>query len=499
MEKALRAFANALVEAVEAERIGGGGEGQDDGGSAHGSTEVLYRLHASRLKCLIAAVNRGLQEREAAELEALRLTECHWHNKPEKLPDSTAIRDRIWTVLADVVAALAQCRIDKPFFHRSVYRHAQALMWAPVLFDPVGGRVDGSFGTVPATCAAKIRGLNHSTNAATSAAVIMGSLFEKKRSQLCAVWVSAAITGSAFQILNSFSRKYDSLRSKYISAYIDSLRLCYKKDSLETFLRLTFTCPRDPPSYFAASAVVMGGVPKEAHTRDCLLVKKRSLSSFHFLTTVKREANSALASVICHGLGTNAASTGVKVLENLLKSAYACFMRLNCDVKEPTRSQAFKLLRRSAGAKEVVEALTAAYLRVSKDPPLPSQRSDWSGEAQFAELLEASLKKSKELFPSLSGNFFSNVKKKPQKSRKKGQSKEGPGEDKGTRSFEVAVPEGLEAGDTFLAQIEVNGASKTLRLTVPAGRPSSLRFQMSVPENDELEQAKVSSKTDNDK
>jgi len=151
------------------------------GGSSHGSTEVMYRIHASRLKCLVSAVSHAEEELEVAEAEALRLTESQWFKEPDSVMDSSALhtRDRIWNVLSDVVAGLAQCRLDHNFFHRSVYRYAQALMWSPLLYDPTS--CEGSLGTVPATRSYQIRGLNNSTHAAHSAEVIMSSLFDKKR------------------------------------------------------------------------------------------------------------------------------------------------------------------------------------------------------------------------------------------------------------------------------------------------------------------------------
>jgi hypothetical protein len=121
MGKALCSYSLSLHEAKELEKANELiAEGR--GGSTHGSCEVVYRLHASRLKCLIAAVSRMENERGVAELEALRLTECYWHIHPGQPSDGqvASIRDRAWNVLVDVVSALAQCRLEFPFFHRSV-------------------------------------------------------------------------------------------------------------------------------------------------------------------------------------------------------------------------------------------------------------------------------------------------------------------------------------------------------------------------------------------
>lgn len=121
MEEALSAYQASLNEKRD--------DGGEAGGSSHGKLEIFYRLHASRLKCLLVAAVAGEDERTAAEEEALRLTEKFFFSQPDTT--SCNLRDRMWTVLADIVSALASCRLQQVFFHRSVYRHAQALMWAP--------------------------------------------------------------------------------------------------------------------------------------------------------------------------------------------------------------------------------------------------------------------------------------------------------------------------------------------------------------------------------
>ena len=326
MRKALKHYAASFEEAKSLKEDGD--LGTQAGGSSHGAIEAMYRLHASRLKILICAVQAGPDDRNAAETEGLRLTERHWYSKPygvdeptdsqsgeddgdddnhdnsndnnddnnnhdakggkpsnqnteknQKVDlDDTATKDdtgdgkdtdsdkhdengrtkpetnggpnetsieesteskkegpekekdeegekgeedgtkdegtdknnknqeedniktseeprrkkqrrdhtlpvraAVWRVLADVVSALAQCRLEETFFHRSVYRYAQAFMWAPALYDPTTGLSEGSTGTVPATRSHLLRGLNSSTGCAFSAEVILSPLFEKRR------------------------------------------------------------------------------------------------------------------------------------------------------------------------------------------------------------------------------------------------------------------------------------------------------------------------------
>ena len=177
---ALNHYVAALAQVKKIEEDGGAIVDQS-GGSSHGRTEIEYRILAVRLKSLIASAVREEREFDRAEEESLRLAGCHWFRKPEDLNSwkTKDIRDRVWVVLADIVAGLAQCRADQPFFHRSVYRHAQALMWAPVLYDP--RCAEGSLGSVPTTHSTLITGLNGSTSASQSAECVIHSLFEKKR------------------------------------------------------------------------------------------------------------------------------------------------------------------------------------------------------------------------------------------------------------------------------------------------------------------------------
>jgi hypothetical protein len=176
MKEALSAYASALDQKPPSQVEHGGG-------SSHLKFEIVYRLHASRLKCLLVAAVSGEDERGLAEEEALRLTERYFYSQTdvETGEQVARINERIWKVLTDIVAALAQCRLDQSFFHRSVYRHAQALLWAPVLCDPETGWIEGSRSTVRATKSHHLRGLNHATTVAKSASAVMAVLFEKKR------------------------------------------------------------------------------------------------------------------------------------------------------------------------------------------------------------------------------------------------------------------------------------------------------------------------------
>eukprot|EP00980_Cylindrotheca_fusiformis_P026362 scaffold15973_cov120-Cylindrotheca_fusiformis.AAC.3 len=490
MASALQHYSSALEQAEDIENDGGFVVGQQ-GGSSHGSTEVLYRLQACRLKCLVAAVSEDEGEIEAAEAEALRLTEAHWFKKPDERDAagaSATTRDRVWNVFTDIVAGLAKCRLDHHFYHRSVYRHAQALMWAPLLCDPTS--TEGSLGMVPATRSYTIRGLNNSTNAATSAEVVMSSLFGKKRPQLCAAWMTTTATSSPFQLLNNSSRKYDSLRGKYIAAYIESLRLCNRRPELEQFMKLLASSKRDLPNYFQASALVGGGAPPKGHARENLLETGRTLMSSGFLVTAKRQGNSAIAEFILKSLSDKDAD-GNKKAESNLKQAYACYLRLHCSEDELKKTRAMKY---GVGTIPEVEALCNAYLMTDYAKPSRIASNDWSGGARKSSIFDAALEKCRSLFPTASGNFlFKNLGKSkeketldasaPSKKRKNlGDDSQSTAAKSNKVSFEVSVPDNLVAGDTFLTTVKFGESStKKVKLTVPEGNPATLRFSLKVP------------------
>ena len=489
MAKAIDAYAMSIAYANKVKKEGGF-IAEHNGGSAHGVSEAVYRLHATRLKCLISAVDRPEDERELAELEVLRLTECHWFQDADDDIPNPSIRHRVWKVFVDVVGALAKLSLDNSYFHRSVYRHAQALLWAPVLYDPKSERSNGSFEAVPATLACKVRGLNYATSAAYSALSVISALFAKKRAQLVAVWVTAEGSTTTFQSINSSARKYDSLRGKYIAAYIECLRLCRRRKELDIFLTWTTSCPRDLPSHFAATAI--GAISSQSVQLENLVLNNSSGTSFHFLTSVRRLANSALANVILEDMKesylkekTSSNVERSKFFETQLKLAYACFLRLNCEVGELSKSRSWKF-QKQIGVKDVVDALTFAYANAFKDNAVssPAKLSDWSGESLLNETLEAAVRKCKELYPSLSRNY-SFARQRPQQKSKgmdastSSKRKLSPSHEK--RSFEVSIPEGLKEGDSFLTSVMVGETMKRVRLTVPSKEASSLRFSLQVP------------------
>jgi hypothetical protein len=482
----MKKYSSALTQAESIESDGGLNVGQQ-GGSSHGTTEVLYRALASRLKCLLLAVSHDEDELEKAEMEALRLTDIYWFKRPESVEISinvTNTRDRVWSVLTDIVAGLAQCRLDHHFFHRSVYRHAQALMWAPILCDPTSN--EGSLGTVPATRSCQIRGLNNSTHAANSAEVVMSTLFEKKRSQLCAVWMTTTASSSPFQLINNSTRKYDSLRGKYIAAYIESLRLCNRRSELEQLMKWISGSKRDLPNFFQTSALAGGTAPPKSHINENLLKVDDSLQSSGFLLSSKRQLNSAFANVLMNEFSNDisiSTSDLKKTADTNLKHAYACYLRLHCSEEYLRKTKAMKY---GVGSIREVEVLCQAFLNTKYAQASSSQVNDWSGGARKSTIFQNALEKCKALYPSLSSNFLYkhlHNKSKDKEAATSGNKRKMPSEqkEKSKISFDVSVPENLNAGDTFLTTVRYGeNLTKKVKLTVPEGNPSTLRFTLKV-------------------
>ena len=278
-------------------------------------------------------------------------------------------------------------------------------------------------------------------------------------------------------------RKFDSLRGKYLCAYVDCLRLCQKKTDLETLLRSVISSKRDLPAWFQATVNSKDGKPEKPHTQDTLLVQNQSPTSFTFLTGLKRHVNSAMAQTLIHELLDNGALTGSK--ESQLKLAYACYLRLNCSIEELRKTDAWRYEPDSVSeVGALCLAFTKLYTSDTKlylsDCRVKVNPNDWSGGGRRLVLLESAIKKCKELFPTTSGAFFSKkslLKAKNQQSkteRRGGASGIGPVA--GTRRcFEVEVP---RVGETFTTTVMAAEVTKRVKLTVPSVEPGVRQFSV---------------------
>lgn len=140
---------------------------------------MVYRLHASRLKVLISAVKSVRLERSYQIKEGIRITSKYWYDKPPGGFEEMTDQNKVLALFYDIVEALASARREQPFFHRSVYRHAQAILWAPLIHDP-DGALKGCFEAIPTHLSCHIRGMD-SGPCINSAEPIINTLFDKKR------------------------------------------------------------------------------------------------------------------------------------------------------------------------------------------------------------------------------------------------------------------------------------------------------------------------------
>jgi hypothetical protein len=197
---------------------------------------------------------------------------------------------------------------------------------------------------------------------------------------------------------------------------------------------------------------------------------------------VKRITNSALAAVVLHEIKESTSTSDEDFFHERLKLAYACFLRLNSDPEALTKKRFWKHDPRS-GTREIVDALMAAFRKISKDSQPTNIQSDWSGISNTTDTLLTALGKCKEFYPNISGNYFSV--KKTAKQKKKGDSTND--EDTSSPSkkrFSVEIPEGLSEGDTFVTLVNIGDTSRKVRLTGPPGAVSKIRFgldDMEVP------------------
>lgn len=351
----------------------------------------------------------------------------------------------------------------------------------------------------------------------------MGAHAWQYRSQLCAVWVTPLSNSSPFQVINTSTRKYDSLRGKYISAYIECLRLSHRRAKLETFLKWLASTPRDVASYFQASARAMGAAPPKSHMNEPLLLIKKSLSEHSFTTSVKRQANNAFASALMYDMEHRKRKQDPvdekKQAETDLKFAYATYLRLNCSKDDLDKIRAWRYSKEPI---REVEALIEAFMGLGGDESanIGSLRGkasfgDWTGGGRKVAIFERALSKSKELFPTLTPNFFSKKATASSKAKRGATddsddptresnkrkdppagsgstsapgteiAADGAAQEMVTKSYEVTVPAGLSPGQSFLTIINVGGQKKQFRLTVPDGGPSTLRFKTQVPKSPE--------------
>ena len=268
---------------------------------------------------------------------------------------------------------------------------------------------------------------------------------------------------------------------------------------------------RDLPAFYRASAQDRGGCPTIRHAVDDVLFQSRTISERSFLRSGKRLANNAIASVVLQDK---------KSLGRLdaLKRAYGCFLRMNVTVEDLEKTRAWRYGRGSVPPIELLLACFSAHGNTNQEEATDGDTANWSGKSKKILALKAAIQRCQELFPALAGSIYSRKKFKKQtsaaarqsqnqqqnhnapstsasafgpmrvpgpKSTPKKRPREQGGKDtssnSGEKQFVVDVPAGKEVGDKFQTTVEVGGETKTIRLTVPKGNPTKLKFSMKIP------------------
>ncbi|RHY34103.1 hypothetical protein DYB32_001143 [Aphanomyces invadans] len=230
---------------------------------------AFYQLHACRLKILLEPVSKtgALQSRDDLQpaLEALVLTNQYFYTKKVSLrskSDDTATPGNEWTqekvtsLLADAstlwrarevlvwncLEALERVPLDDRYFHPAYYTYAWGLRFAQPIVDRTN-----EYWTERCTL--------------QSAVKAMKPLFDRKRQQVVAIWLSESETNN-LEELHQQQAKYDRLRLKYLSLYLETMTMAGDSQRVS-----------DLTSWILAS--------KEEHwVIDAMLMKALSASSF---------------------------------------------------------------------------------------------------------------------------------------------------------------------------------------------------------------------------
>lgn len=264
---------------------------------------------------------------------------------------------------------------------------AQALHWAPAFHDPGFCFRTGSIENIPSPKRGRISELNNNSFVECAGNVI-GSLFDKKRPHLVAVWVTTSAAPPPFEVLNDSVRKYDALRLKYIRAYIDTMALCKQRDKIETFLSWAVSSSQDLAGFYEASATFQGRNPGLS-----------LLSGSGFLAKVQRASTNALAKLILQDL-TAMKRNGInenarKLLKDDFKLSQKLFLRLHSTPEEIQRAAT------SNKPLDEVVAFCRCYLSIQSGRINDSFNLDGSinDAMMLSSLLERASEKAKEMFP----------------------------------------------------------------------------------------------------
>jgi hypothetical protein len=172
---------------------------------------------------------------------------------------------------------------------------------------------------------------------------------------------------------------------KYILAFIDCMRVCERKESIETLLNWTASSDQDLPGFYEASALMRGGDPGKHN-------KQSILSGRGLMLQVKRSASNALAEIILRDLALmkkNGIDKSEKTrLNSYFNLSYKLFLLLNSSCKavaEFTRSNSCL----------VVDAFGKCYLAIQAGYRISSVDFEEIDSETMCSILEGAAAKAK--------------------------------------------------------------------------------------------------------
>ncbi|KAF0701128.1 Aste57867_8351 [Aphanomyces stellatus] len=191
---------------------------------------AFYQLHACRLKLLLGPVNKAGIIQARGDLdpspELLQLVNSYYYfRKPSKQKCDTTPSDCNWTqesirqlliekenlwnarqqLLFNCLDALESIPLDDRYFHPAYYSYAWGLQFGQVILEN------------PSDCWKEKCSISNAIKA-------MKPLFDRKRPQVVAVWLSESDTHK-LEELHQQQTKYDRLRLKYFSFYLNLMTL----------------------------------------------------------------------------------------------------------------------------------------------------------------------------------------------------------------------------------------------------------------------------------
>jgi len=224
-----------------------------------------------------------------------------------------------------------------------------------------------------------------------SSFILLYSSTSTYRSQLAAVWVTTSSSPSPYEVLNDSLRKYDTLRLKYIRAYID----CNKETEqgrrdIETLLSWTMTSNQDLAGFYIASALLRGGDPGKH-------AKQSRLTSDGFIAKVKHACSSATTEMILRDLAVWKRKNGIdndekKKLTAHFKLAYKLHLNLNASSKEVAEH----VSKKNCPLAEV-EAFCKCYLSIQSGYRISSINLSGMDGTALCSILEGALAKGKQM------------------------------------------------------------------------------------------------------